>query len=92
MTAVRLFSPTREVRVMVDGQPLMLAEGMMLASALACADRLALRKSPRLSSVRGAFCLMGACQECAIHVDGQLRQACQTPVREGMEVELRGVP
>jgi len=92
MTAVRLFAPTREVRVTVDGEPLMLPEGMMLASALACIDRLVLRRSPRLSAARGAFCLMGACQECAIHVDGQLRQACQTPVRDGLVVELRGVP
>jgi len=59
MTAVRLFAPAREVRVAVDGQPLMLPEAMMLATALACVDRLVLRKSPRLSSARGAFCLKG---------------------------------
>jgi sarcosine oxidase subunit alpha len=35
---------------------------------------------------------MGACQECAIHVDGVLKQACMVPVREGMIVELRGAP
>jgi len=41
---------------------------------------------------RGAFCFMGVCQECAIHVDGAIRQACLTPVRAGLRVELRGVP
>jgi sarcosine oxidase subunit alpha len=35
--------------------------------------------------------LMGVCQECAIHVDGQIAQACMTPVRAGMHVQLRGV-
>jgi sarcosine oxidase subunit alpha len=35
---------------------------------------------------------MGVCQECVLHVDGTLRQACLTPVRAGMAVELRGVP
>ncbi len=41
--------------------------------------------------MRGAFCHMGVCQECALHVDGVLRQACLTPVRPGMAVERRGV-
>lgn len=92
MTASRLFVPKREVSVLVDGVRISLPEGMMLASALACADRLQLRVSPRRSAPRGAFCLMGACQECAIHVNGELRQACQTPVAEGLVVDLRGVP
>jgi sarcosine oxidase subunit alpha len=35
---------------------------------------------------------MGVCQECAIYVDGTLQQACLTPVREGMSIELRGAP
>lgn len=92
MSATPFFVPSREVTVTVDGQSVHLPEGMMLASALACADHVRLRLSPRLSAPRGAFCLMGACQECAIHVNGELRQACQTPVCEGLVVELRGVP
>jgi sarcosine oxidase subunit alpha len=51
-----------------------------------------LRASPRAGAARGAFCHMGVCQECVLHVDGVLRQACLTFVREGMRVELRGVP
>ena len=65
-------------------------EGEPLASALACAGLWRLRRSPRAGGPRGAFCFMGVCQECAIHVDGVLRQACLTPVREGLRVELRG--
>ena len=34
---------------------------------------------------------MGVCQECALHVDGTIRQACLTPVADGMSVERRGV-
>jgi D-hydroxyproline dehydrogenase subunit gamma len=62
----------------------------MLATALACEDVLALRRSPRTGAPRGAFCFMGACQECAVTVDGAVRQACLTPVRAGMTVELGG--
>ena len=36
--------------------------------------------------------LLALSQECAIYVDGVLRQACLTPVRAGLTVELRGAP
>lgn len=92
MSALLLFKPARVVSVSVDGKACELPEGMMLATALASTGVRILRQSPRAGASRGAFCLMGACQECAIHVDGVLRQACMTPVRAGMSVELRGVP
>ena len=55
--------------------------------ALLCAGRLDVRRSPRTGSPRGAFCMMGVCQECLVRVDGVLRQACLTPVEDGMRVE-----
>ena len=66
--------------------------GEMLAGALMAAGMWQLRLSPSTQAPRGAFCLMGVCQECAILVDGEIRQACQVEVREGLRVELRGVP
>jgi aerobic-type carbon monoxide dehydrogenase small subunit (CoxS/CutS family) len=62
-----------------------------LATSLLAAGYVMLRRSPNQHNPRGAFCLMGVCQECAIHVDGQIAQACMTPVRAGMVVQLRGV-
>jgi sarcosine oxidase subunit alpha len=88
MTAVMLRPPDRLVDVTVDGAAMRLPEGMMLAAALACAGVLLLRRSPRENAPRGAFCFMGACQECAIRVDGALRQACMIPVSPGMAVKL----
>ncbi|RPJ73629.1 MAG: (2Fe-2S)-binding protein, partial [Desulfobacteraceae bacterium] len=32
-------------------------------------------------------CLMGVCFECMLEIDGVQRQACLTPVREGMIVD-----
>jgi predicted molibdopterin-dependent oxidoreductase YjgC len=90
MSAPLLFRPSRQVSVTVDGQSRELPEGMMLAPALASIGVRVLRQSPRAGAPRGAFCLMGACQECTIHVDGTLAQACMTSVRAGMKIELRG--
>ncbi|MEN9776106.1 MAG: hypothetical protein RL322_3176 [Pseudomonadota bacterium] len=90
MTDSLLFTPGRFVAVTVDGNALNLPEGMMIAPALMSVGVRALRDSPRAGVPRGAFCLMGACQECVIHVDGEVRQACMTAVRAGMRIELRG--
>lgn len=80
-----------EVVFIVDGKPMTAPDGEMLAIALAAAGQLRLRDSPRDRTPRGGFCLMGVCQECAIVVDGAIRQACMTPVRAGLSVELRGM-
>ena len=79
-----------EVDLWVDGERMIAREGEMLAVALAVAGRLHLRDSPRDGAPRGAFCFAGMCQECTISVDGVLRQACLTRVRDGMRVHLRG--
>lgn len=76
----------------VDGHAVSAFVGEPLATALATLGHLNLRVSPRDGTPRGAFCFMGVCQECVVHVDGVLRQACLTPVTAGMTVELRGVP
>jgi sarcosine oxidase subunit alpha len=89
----RLVSDERPiVAITVDGERLLVHAAEPLATALALAGRLRLRASPRAGAARGAFCHMGVCQECVLHVDGVLRQACLTLVRAGMKVELRGVP
>ncbi len=92
MTATLLQRPAERVPVTVDGVALRLPRGMMLASALATADVLRLRSAPRTGAPRGAFCLMGACQECVLLVDGVLRQACMTPVTAGMRIERGSAP
>ncbi len=83
--------PRPLVSITVDGAPLTVRAGDMLATALARAGLLRLRNSPRTGAPRGAFCHMGVCQECALHVDGAIRQACLTPTCAGMVVERRGV-
>ena len=82
----------KRVSILVDGEAIAAHEGEMLAAALMAAGVWRLRQSPSAHAPRGAFCLMGVCQECAIVTDGEIRQACQVTVRDGLRVELRGVP
>ena len=45
------------------------------------------RESPVSGAPRGPFCLMGACFECLVMIDGKPnRQACMAEVAENMEV------
>lgn len=76
------------VRIVVDGVDRQVEAGLPLASALLAEGLRRLRVSPRLGAPRGAFCFMGVCQECLVTVDERLSRACQTPVREGMRVDL----
>ncbi len=62
-------------------------EGDTVALALLAAGISACRTSAVGGRPRGPYCLMGACFECLVTVDGvPNRQACQVPVREGMVV------
>ena len=78
----------RPVRIAVDHEFINAFEGESLVVALAAAGYVALRQSPTAGAPRAAFCLMGVCQECVVHVDGASVTACLEPVREGMTVAL----
>ena len=80
------------VAIRADGQIVEAFAGESVAAALMAAGIWRLRASPRDSAPRGAFCLMGVCQECTIHVDGRLQQAGLVPVRNRLSVELKGAP
>jgi predicted molibdopterin-dependent oxidoreductase YjgC len=88
--AIRLANVQRGARVTirVDGAPIEAHDGEMLAAALMAAGIYRLRHSPNAGTARGAFCLMGVCQECVVRIDGALAQSCMVPVVAGMEIEL----
>lgn len=72
----------------VDGKPIQAFAGESVAAALSAAGLLHLRNSPGRGAPRGAFCFMGACQECKVRIDDRLVTACQEPVREGLKISL----
>ena len=75
------------VTIELDGRPLSGDLGASVASLLLAAGTRTLRRSPRAGTPRGAFCLMGVCQECLVRIDGTLRQACLVEAKDGMRVE-----
>lgn len=61
-----------------------------VASALIASGHRVFVEHPLDDSARGAFCLVGRCSDCLMVIDGQPGvMACQTPVRNGMLVELQ---
>jgi predicted molibdopterin-dependent oxidoreductase YjgC len=79
---------TDTVTIHVDGAPVAARAGDSVAAALIAAGIVATRTTPVSDSPRGPYCMMGVCFECLMVIDGiASRQACLTPVREGMRVE-----
>jgi len=78
------------VPVRVDGEPLDLPEGGNLAAALLAAGVQSFRRTPVSGAPRGPFCMMGACFDCLVEIDGVQRQACMVEVSRGLEIARAG--
>ncbi|RYE40633.1 MAG: (2Fe-2S)-binding protein [Hyphomicrobiales bacterium] len=75
------------VGITVDGSPVEVDEGSTLAVALLEAGCIPTRRH-HLGEARAPFCLMGACFECLVHVDGAKSvQSCQIKACSGMAVQ-----
>ena len=70
-----------------EGRSVEARTGDSVAAALIAEGILATRSTAVSGAPRGPFCLMGACFECLMEIDGQAnRQACMTELRAGMTV------
>lgn len=74
------------VSVHFDGIALDLPEGANLAAALLAAGVEAFRTTPVSGAPRAPFCMMGACFDCLVDIDGVTRQACMVEVTAGMVI------
>ena len=84
----RLHDPVRTVSILVDGAEVVAAEGDSVAAALLLAGMSTFRRMAKDHAPRGPYCGMGVCFDCLVTIDGEPnRQACLTPVREGLRVE-----
>lgn len=73
-----------------EGRTLPARTGESLAAALLAAGITAFRETPVSGSPRGPLCLMGACFDCLVEVEGaQNMQACLVPVSPGLRVALQ---
>lgn len=77
---------TDSINIRVNGKPLKVAAGTVLAAAIAQAGIAAFRRSVS-GQPRAPVCGMGVCMECCVTVNGQAhRRSCQTLCEAGMEV------
>ncbi len=80
-------SARRSLTIFVDGVAVTALAGDTLLTALLTSGR-RLRDSEFGDGPRAGFCLMGACQDCWVSLDGGRRvRACTTPAADGMRVE-----
>ena len=74
------------VDVLFDGTALSLPKGSNLAAALLAAGIQNFRHTPVSGAPRGPFCMMGACFDCLVEIDGVVRQACMLEVSGGLHI------
>jgi predicted molibdopterin-dependent oxidoreductase YjgC len=89
----RLHEPAPCVTILLDGSPVRAAAGDSVAAALLATGNPVCRQSPASGADRAPFCMIGACFDCLMEIDGvPNRQACLVPVREGMDVRRQARP
>ena len=77
---------TEKVEFTFDGEAIWGYAGESLAAALIRSRRLHFRDAPEGAGPRGAFCLMGLCQECVVVLEGQTVESCRIEVQPGITV------
>ncbi len=83
----RLEAQAAEIRFSYEGQDIAAREGDSVATALFAAGVTTLRETTVSGAPRAPYCMMGVCFDCLVEIDGVgNRQACLTPVVEGMQV------
>lgn len=74
------------VDVTWDGAALSLPLGSNLAASLLAAGVEVFRHTAVSNAPRAPFCMMGACFDCLVEIDGIARQACMIEVTEGLVI------
>jgi D-hydroxyproline dehydrogenase subunit gamma len=75
------------IHLIIDGRPVTVAPGTVVAAAIAQTGLVTFRRSVS-GEPRGPLCGMGTCMECRVTINGQIHcRSCQTLCAEGMEVK-----
>ncbi|AFT87953.1 (2Fe-2S)-binding protein [Paraburkholderia phenoliruptrix] len=75
------------VAIWFNDRPLSVPGGLSVAAALLAAGIARFRATPVSGAPRAPFCMMGACFECLVEIDGvPSRQACMVEVKAGMRI------
>jgi D-hydroxyproline dehydrogenase subunit gamma len=82
--------PAPRIGFTLDGVAVAGAEGDTVAAAVLALGHAACRETAISGVPRGPYCLMGACFDCLLVIDGiGNRQGCMVPLQEGMAVETQ---
>ena len=85
----RLLEPaqTRLIEIELDGASVRVPAAISVAAALLYLDSVPTRHTPVLGSPRAPFCMIGACFECLVEIDGVGNErGCQVEVYPGMRI------
>ncbi|MDA8050335.1 MAG: 2Fe-2S iron-sulfur cluster-binding protein [Rhodospirillales bacterium] len=80
-------STAATISLVVDGNEVRARAGESLAAALLAEGLLSFRRSAVSGVPRGPWCLMGACFECLVTIDGARQRACMIRAVDGMHIE-----
>ncbi len=81
---------TTDCTISWNGVEIAAREGESLAAALLASGILHFRDTAVSGSPRGPLCLMGACFDCLVEVEGEPnRQACLVPVTPGLSARIQ---
>ncbi len=77
----------KPVNLTVDGEPIEAYSGETVAAAMLAAGRRTFRRTALSGSPRGLFCVMGACFDCLLIINGEFGvRSCMAMVEDGMVV------
>ena len=78
------------VSLTFDGNPLQAPAGCSVAAALLAGGVSTFRTTPVSGVPRAPYCMMGACFDCLVEIDGvPNRQSCLITVAPGMQVRTQ---
>ena len=76
--------------VLIDGKAVPAQPGDSVAAVLMAAGLRQCRTTPVTGAPRGPYCMMGACFDCLVTIDGVgNRQACLTTASAGMDIRTQ---
>jgi D-hydroxyproline dehydrogenase subunit gamma len=77
---------SESIQVKVNGKPVSIAAGTIVAAAVVIGGESAFRRSV-LGKPRGPLCGMGICMECRVTINGRKHcRSCQILCEPGMEI------
>jgi predicted molibdopterin-dependent oxidoreductase YjgC len=81
-----------EITFELDGEIQRGRAGDSIAAAVLCCGETEFRRASVSGALRGPYCMMGACFECMVEVDGVAnQQACMVPLSDGMKIRRMAV-